>query len=71
VTRTKNRWIQYNCEEDNGREPFSNSVKCEIAMRPESLDPEDTWQEINISLTENSREGGSLTFEVAKHEIKI
>jgi hypothetical protein len=40
-------------------------------MRSESLNPEDTWREINISLTEESKEGGSLTFEVAKHEIAI
>jgi hypothetical protein len=50
-TRTNNHRIQYNCEEDNGREPSSNSAKCEIMMRSEPLDPEDTWREINISLT--------------------
>jgi hypothetical protein len=26
-------------------------MKCEVAMRSEPLDPEDTWREINISLT--------------------
>jgi hypothetical protein len=46
-------------------------VKCEITMRSESLNPEDTWREINISLTEESKEGGSLTFEVAKRKIAI
>jgi hypothetical protein len=40
-------------------------------MRSEPLNPEDTWQEINILLTEESKEGSSLTFEVVKHEIMI
>jgi hypothetical protein len=40
-------------------------------MRSESLNPEDMWREINISLTEESKEGGALTFEVVKHEIAI
>jgi hypothetical protein len=26
-------------------------MKCEVAMRFEPLDPEDTWREINILLT--------------------
>jgi hypothetical protein len=30
VRRTSNRWIQYNCEEDNGQEPSSNSRNDEV-----------------------------------------
>jgi hypothetical protein len=28
---------------------------CKVVMRSESLDPEDTWKEIKISLTGNSK----------------
>jgi hypothetical protein len=35
------------------------------------LDVEYTWKEVSISLTGNSKEGGALSFEIAKRETMI
>jgi hypothetical protein len=41
----------------------------EVAKQSWSLEPEDTWRAIGISLTEGSKEGGALTSKVLKCEI--